>query len=736
MFEKIARFSVKFRWLIIIFWIVAIPVLTHYLPNINDVVQNDNTQFLPKDSPTTRAAMLEAVFQGKKTASSSIVVAVRDSGPLEPADNAALARIETAVARVPDVTLVQDQGISADGQARQILVGLTGAAYGNEASRLAANIRNQFKQVPSGMHVYMTGQLGESVDAGRANRSGRNNTEIYSVIMILVLLLVVFRAVLAPLVTLLPAALALAAAQPVIAESTKLGVQVSFITQILLIVLLLGAGTDYGLFLVFRVREELRRGLEPREAVVKALSKVGESITFSAATVISALLCLLLAVFGIYKGLGPALAIGLGIMLLAALTFLPAVLSVLGRAVFWPSRTSQRELKIGLWGKLADKAIQRPVYMLLLGVLVFGSLSLGIIGWRTTGFSNQNAPAGSEAAIGKQAVTKHFSAANNDPQLLIFTFDRPVWNNLATVQKAQAGLAASGQFKTISGPLDANGFSLTPAQLQYLHAGSMANPGSTSAASPALRAVAQFISPDGRTVQFYAILKAGPSGSSAALAATPAVRAAVQKVAAGIGARKNAVNSGDAAAYDVNHTASNDLRRIIPVVLIIIAVLLALLLRSLVAPWYLIATVGLSYFAALGFAMLVFVHLGHQDGLNFILPFMVFIFSMALGEDYNILVMSRIREETYKEKSLAPAVAKAVGITGTTITSAGLILAGTFGILGLVGGNQQVEQIGYTIAFGILLDTFFVRTLLVPSIVALLGRYNWWPSKLYRESKT
>jgi RND superfamily putative drug exporter len=728
MFEKIARFSVKFRWLIIVAWIVAIPVLTQNLPSINDVTKNDNTQFLPASSPTTQAALLEAVFQGKKTVGSSLVVAVRDSGPLSPGDNAAIGHIEAAVSHVPDVTLVQDQGVSADGRARQILVGLTGSAYGNQASWLAGNIRAQLRQgVPAGLHLYLTGQLGESVDAGKSNSSGRNSTEIYSVILILVLLLVVFRALLAPIVTLVPAALALAAAQPVIAESTKIGVQVSFITQILLIVLLLGAGTDYGLFLVFRVREELRRGLEPHQAIIKALSKVGESITFSAMTVAAALLSLVLAVFGLYKGLGPALAIGIGIMLLAALTFLPAVLAVLGRAVFWPAKTTKQQLRIGLWGKLAEKVIERPVYMLLLGVLIFGSLSLGIFGYRTTGFSNQNAPAGSESAIGRQVITAHFSAANNDPQLLIFTFNQPVWNRLEVIRQAQAGLAASGVFQAISGPFNANGFSLTPAELQYLHA--------SGVASPAQKAVAQFISSDGRTVQFYTGLRAGPSGSAAAMAATPDVRAAVQKVGAAIGARQKAVYSNNAAAYDVNHTASNDLRRIIPVVLIIIAVLLAMMLRSLVAPWYLIATVGLSYFAALGFAMIVFVHFGSQDGLNFILPFLMFIFSMALGEDYNILVMSRIREETYKEKLLEPAVAKAIGITGTTVTSAGLILAGTFTVLGLVGGSRQVEQIGYSIAFGILLDTFFVRTLLVPSIVAMLGRHNWWPSKLYRISK-
>jgi RND superfamily putative drug exporter len=167
-----------------------------------------------------------------------------------------------------------------------------------------------------------------------------------------------------------------------------------------------------------------------------------------------------------------------------------------------------------------------------------------------------------------------------------------------------------------------------------------------------------------------------------------------------------------------------------PIVLVVIGILLALMLRSVVAPLYLILTVGLSYIASLGFAMLVFVHTGHSEGLNFILPFIMFIFSMALGEDYNILVMSRIREEAAGKLSLKEAVTKAIGVTGTTVTAAGIILAGTFAILGMVGGGEQVRQIGFSVAFGILLDTFFVRTLLVPSIVVMLGRANWWPSKL------
>jgi len=729
MFEKIARFSVRFRWLVIIFWIALVPIVTANFPSITDVSKNNNTEFLPASSPTSQAAELESAFQDKDTAGTSAIIAVRGGGRLTAADNAAIDRIAGKVAGVESVTSVQNQGVSADGQARELLVGVTSAAFGDQATEIVDDIRAQLdKGVPAGLSLHLTGDIAQSVDAEEANQRGRNSTEFYTVILIILLLLVVFRAVLAPLVTLLPAALALAISQPVIAEASKIGVDVSFITQILLIVLILGAGTDYGLFLVFRVREELRRGREPKEAVVRALSRVGESITFSAATVIAALLSLALATFGLYNGLGPALAIALGIMLLAALTFLPATLAVLGRAVFWPSKTrGHSEPKIGLWGRMADQVIKKPVLTLVAGVLIFGGLSLGIIGYKTTGFGNEPPPGSSDSAKGQQALEAHFPAANNNPDILILKFDRPVWNDLASIQKAQQQLTASGKFKDISGPFNANGFQLTAAALQRIHA--------SGTDTPAAQAISQFISTDGRTVQFYSIFKAGPSGSQAATDATPAVRATLNEVASNVGASQNQVYGIDSVGYDVSRTANDDLKKIVPIVLVIIGILLAILLRSLVAPWYLIATVGFSYLATLGFAMIVFVHLGNQDGLNFILPFLMFIFSMALGEDYNILVMSRIREEAHKEKTLFAAVTKAIGITGTTVTSAGLILAGTFTILGLVGGNDQVEQIGYSIAFGILLDTFFVRTLLVPSIVTLLGRWNWWPSKLYYESK-
>ncbi len=722
MFRAIAKFSVKYRWLIIVFWIVAVPVATANFPKINDVTKNDTSDFLPKNSPTTQASNLETAFQRKDTATNAILVASHKNGSLTTADNAALQQLANNVKKVKDVTEVRDLGISADGQAHEYFVGISAAAFGQGATTIVSNVRDSMHKtaLPSDVNAHLTGDLAAEVDQENANNSGKDKTAMYSVILILVLLLLVFRSLLAPIVTLLPAGLALLLAQPVIAESTKAGVQVGFITQILLIVLLLGAGTDYGLFLVFRVREELRKGMNSKDAVVEALTHVGESITFSAATVIAALLSLTLATFGLYKGLGPALAIGLVIMLLIALTFLPALLSILGRAVFWPSKTSQHVEKIGLWGKLADRVIKKPVLVLIAGVVVFGGLSIGLIGYKAAGFGSQAAPAGSDSAAGQKIVDSHYPAANDSPQLLIFHFKSSVWNNAQPVVKAQTELTASKTFKAISGPLDANGLSLTSAQLQSLH-------GTNSQAELAL---SQFISSDGKTVQFYGVFRAGAAGTTAAMRSIPAVQAELQKVAHDVGADKSSVYSADSVSYDINQVASHDLKKIIPVVLLIIAALLALLLRSLVAPWYLIATVGLSYLASLGFAMLVFVHIYGQDGLNFVLPFLMFIFGMALGQDYNILVMSRIREEAHHHKSLFAAVTKAVGITGTTVTSAGLILAGTFTILGVVGGNEQVEQIGFGIAFGILLDTFFVRTLLVPAIVALLGRWNWWPSKL------
>jgi RND superfamily putative drug exporter len=251
----------------------------------------------------------------------------------------------------------------------------------------------------------------------------------------------------------------------------------------------------------------------------------------------------------------------------------------------------------------------------------------------------------------------------------------------------------------------------------------------------AYRATAELIAADGRTVQFEASPRAGPVDSNAAIAAVPAMRADLARAARASGAADAGVAGDSPSLYDVKQSADSDLRRLVPIAVVVIGLLLAILLRSAVAPLYLIVSVALSYLASLGASVLVFQIGGGQYGLSFILPFLMFVFLLALGEDYNILVMSRVREEAH-DRGLREAVVRAVEVTGTTVTSAGLVLAGTFLVLTLAGASgaegTQIREIGIGLAIGVGLDTFVVRTVLVPATVVLLGRLNWWPSSLHR----
>ena len=429
MFEAIARFSVKFRWLIIIVWIIAVPLAIKTLPSLSSVTTSNNSAFLPASSPSEKAVGLTAAFQGKNTEATAIIVASNPSGPLSTADNAAIARLETSVSKLRSISLVKDQATSKDGQVKEILVGATSSGFSLSSQQFIDSVRRAFTQVqaPADLNFHLTGPMAEAIDANTSSNTTKNNTQIFILLFIVVLLFVVYRSLLAPLITLIPAGLSLMIASPVIAESTKIGVQVSPVTQLLLIVLLLGAGTDYGLFLVFRVREELRRGYDAKEAVIQALSKVGKVITFSALTVSAALLSLLLASFGFYKGLGPALAIGIAILLLAGLTLLPALLTVFGRSAFWPIKNRVvKQQKIGLWGRVADRVITHPVITLAVGIILLGSLTVGLVGYRTGGFSNNGPPAKSDSAIGSQIIAAHFPAANNNPQELLLKFNQPI----------------------------------------------------------------------------------------------------------------------------------------------------------------------------------------------------------------------------------------------------------------------------------------------------------------------
>jgi RND superfamily putative drug exporter len=758
-FRAIGRFSVKFRWVVLIAWIVAAGVIPKALPSLASVTQGNNSSFLPASAPSEQAAVLASPFGGTNLIPVPVIASV-SAGSLTAADQAWLATLETNLGKVATVVKVHDLGVSAPsaaatGQAAQLQV-LSDVSQNNQDAQtdLINNLRAAIKDSPAppGVQAHLAGQLAIQVDQQKQSGNTGNQVEIVAFLFILVLLFLIFRSVLAPFITVIPALLSVLISGPLVGELGHHGLKVSSLAQLLLIVLVLGAGTDYGLFLVFRVRENLRNGQANHDAVVNALTKVGESITFSAFTVIAALLSLLAATFQIYSNLGIPLAIGIGVMLVAGLTLLPALLAIFGRAAFWPTKNRAGAATAGVWGKIATRVLKRPAVALLIGVIVFGALSFAVTAYKSAGFGGTiSAPAGTDSAAGQNLLAKYFPASSANPTNLVYTLSEPVWQDPAAIEAATKQLAASGLFTGVLGPLNpVGGTGFTPAEYTQLHA--ELGSGNLPATEPAAfagkisvqvyqeyRATTQFVDAKGTTIQFQTGLTAGDPSGTSAMNAVPSLRAETATVVPTLHATAYGVAGEAPAFYDISQISNSDLAHVIPIAIVVIGVLLALVMRSLVAPLYLIASVALSYFAALGLAVLVFIELGHSGGITFILPFLLFIFLLALGEDYNILVMTRIREEA-KHMPLREAVSRAVGVTGTTVTSAGLVLAGTFAVFAVVGGGgsggSQIRDVGIGLAVGVIMDTFVVRTVLVPCTVVLLGRWNWWPSKLGIEDST
>ncbi len=802
-YGAVGRFSVRFRWLVVLIWIAGAVAAGTQLPALSSVTQGNNQKFLPASAPSSQAAVLAAPF-GTGNSQPIPVVAATTSGSLTPADVTALDHLQGRLAMVPGISKVINAGRSPDGEAEQLVVmaRFTGSGNPDYAKNLVDGLRSQIAKadLPAGLSAHVTGDLAEQVDQQKASGDTSNKVQALSVLFVIVLLVCIFRSVTLAITTVLPAGLSVTIAGPLVAEAARHGLQVSPIAQLLLIVLVIGAGTDYGLFLVFRVREELRardhdaagalhpgttgtaRSLvadlaRPRPpaaaAIIEAVTRVGESVSASAVTVIAAVLTLLLASFSFYSDLAWPFAIAVGVILLAGLTLLPALLSVrlsllavkrsLFRAMFgrpkllrWSIQGSGRA---GVWGRVAGRIVQHPVPTLLAGVVFFGGLSFAVLGYTSAGFGGTTTPpAGSDSAAGATLLARHFPQSAANPTSLIFQFPRPVWDDAAPLAKATTELRATGLFTQVAGALNpVGGATLTAAQYQGLYS-ALGPPGRLPATPTAAdlrgglipeqayqlyRTTANFVSPDGRTVQFSTGLRAQPGstvatdpGSTAAMNEVPAIRTATASIQKSVGATASGVAGEAPALKDISSISTSDLKHIIPVAILAIGILLALVLRSLVAPLYLIASVGVSYLAALGLSVLIFIKAGGSGGLVFFMPFLMFIFLLALGEDYNILVMTRIREES-RRLPLRQAVAKAISVTGTTVTSAGLVLAGTFIVLTFAAGSgsgaSQVRDIGLGLALGILMDTFLVRTLLVPSTVVLLGKWNWWPSGLRKD---
>ena len=431
----------------------------------------------PSCQPVLRATRRRSwlvLLIGSTTLSQIPVVAVTSEPNLDAADRNALAKLLGQLEKVPTVTSAHYLSTSPDGRAAELLV-VSSVSNDNESKDAALvnqlNLTITRASLPTDLKVHLAGAVATNVAGQEKSANQGNEIQDFSILFIIVLLLIIFRSVLAPIVTLVPAALVLVLSSSFIGALGSAGVlKVSFFTEILLIVLILGAGTDYGLFLVFRVREHLLAGADPKDAVAHAVRRVGASITGSAATVIVALLTLLVASFGLYHDLGLPLAIGIATMLLAGLTLLPALLAIFGRAVFWPTKTIPRGRAEGVWERVAARLVRRPGWTLTVGVLVLGALSLFALGFRATGFGGDvSAPVGSSVALGNADLATYFPQSNANPTNIVMYFPKSVWEDSGQLAIANKGLHDGRVFTAITGPLVPNGASLTSAELSSIY---------------------------------------------------------------------------------------------------------------------------------------------------------------------------------------------------------------------------------------------------------------------------
>jgi RND superfamily putative drug exporter len=476
--------------------------------------------------------------------------------------------------------------------------------------------------------------------------------------------------------------IALTAAQAVIYLLARhAGLTVNGQSAFILTVLVFGAGTDYALLLTARYREELRRHQDRHQAMAIALGRAAPAIIASGATVILSLLALLVAELASTKSLGPVMAIGIAVGLCAMITLLPALLVIFGRWVFWPLRPvlgSAEPTEHGLWARIGQRMARRPRLVWVVTAVVLGAMALGLTGLKAEGLSNKDGfRTKPESVTGEEALARHFPAGAGNP--------------VQVIGKAEAA-----------------------AQLQSAVSNT---PGVTEVTTPVVKEGYAFVQGTLTT----------PADSQTSYQTIDRLRATVHAIP-GADAK---VGGGSAINLDIQRATRHDRNLVVPLVLLVVLIILGMVLRAIVAPVLLVATVVLSFGAALGVSALVFNHVFGFAGADPSFPLWTFVFLVALGTDYNIFLMTRVHEET---KQHGPRRGALIGLaaTGGVITSAGIVLAGTFAALGTLP-LVFITEIGFAVAFGVLLDTFIVRSVLVTALNLDVGRWMWWPSGLHRK---
>ncbi|MEE6260094.1 MMPL family transporter [Plantactinospora sonchi] len=673
-------------WLVLGFWLVT-AVLAAGLSGRLGSVQADGPGGLPADAESSRVRQVQMSTVTTDTLA-AVVVYERATG-LTDADRATLAADARAFAGRPDLAGPPvGPTVAGDGTAAQLVVPLD---LGPDPFDRAADVVESIRQVAvpdaAGMRVYVAGPVGSLADQSAAVRGLDTRLLLATVAVVVVILLLTYRSPVLWLLPVLSAGLALVTAQAVVYLLARYaGLAVDADSSAILTILVFGAATDYALLLVARYREELRRHQDRYEAMAVAVRRSAPAIAASAGTAAAAMLCLLLADVRWARGLGPVLAVGVLTGLVVMLTAFPALLVRAGRWIFWPDRPRYRNIPVpdpgigGRWFRIGRMIGRRPRLTWVVTSLVLAAMALGTTQLEANGLSGGEAFRGShDSTLGEAVLARHFAAGVGTPLVVVSHPDRAA--------EVRAAVAA------------------TPG----------VDPDSVTATG--LRAGQAYLE----------ATLTDPADSSAAYRTVDRVRDAVRAVP-----QAQALVGGETAArLDMQRAARDDRTLLLPIVFAVVFVMLVLLLRSLVAPLVLIATVVLSFGAALGASVLVFRHLFGFSGEDSSLPLYLFVFLVALGVDYNIFLMTRVREEAARHGTRRATVI-GLAATGTVITSAGLVLAGTFAVLTTLP-LTMIVQLGFAVSFGILLDTVVVRSVLVPALSLDIGRFLWWPHRLFRQ---
>ncbi|MGY1681624.1 MMPL family transporter [Geodermatophilus sp. SYSU D01176] len=687
----------RWRWLlpalVLLLWIGGAGPLSTLSAQLTGLQENDTAAFLPDSAESTRVAELQQGFAPTESIP-AILLWESTGGPLEPRTLAAIGERVQEAARVADEAgALAGQPSppvpSQDGEAVQAILPVT-PDVGDEIVALVEDLRSAIPV--EGTDAFVTGPGGIFADFanGFAGIDGLLLLAAFGVVLLI--LLVVYRSPILPFLVIGTAGLALTAGNAVAFLLADAGlITVNGQSQGIASILVVGAATDYGLLLVARYREELRREQSKYAAMRTALRRSWEPIVASGATVVLGVLCLLFSDLASNRGLGPISAVSVTLSVVAALSFLPAALVLLGRAAFWPFRP-----RFGVeppqgrgWQRVATAVGRRPRRVLAASTLALVAAAVFAPSYDASGITFSDAIQGESNAVdGQEALGRHFDAGSGSPTVVVTP--EATWPAVAEAAAATDGVASVVPFTGAGGP---------------------PQPGAAPVVVDGL-------------VRLDVVL-AVPADSVEAIDTVQTLRTTLDA------ADPDALVGGDTASnLDARETAARDLRVIVPSVLVVITVVLALLLRSLVAPLLLVVTVVLSVGATVGVAALLFDDVFGFPGSDPGILLIGFVFLVALGIDYNIFLMTRAREESLRHGT-RDGVLRALAVTGGVITSAGLVLAATFGALSVLPLLFLV-QLAFLVGFGVLLDTFVVRSLVVPSAVALLGDRTWWPSRLAR----